>query len=223
MDALHALAREDRDFGADFLRQATMNPAAIAGILPFAVLTNDHPVDLVRALQPAVDPGQQPGRTHIGILIEALADRQAQIPERDMIRHLLTAYRAKVDRIEPDQLIQPPLGNVTSVLQVIVGTPWEIAEFKAQLAALFRQGLQHLLACLDDLDADTVAGDHGDLVLTHAGTPLPLAPIQRWAWKTFMSSALSSKPIPGLSGMATSPSSTGVESAKPPKGAKTRG
>ena len=41
------------------------------------------------------DARQDPGRPHVGVLVEALADRQAQAPERDVVGHVRRADRAE--------------------------------------------------------------------------------------------------------------------------------
>ena len=48
-DPLDAAAGEDRDLGRDFLGQAAMGAAALAGIFAFGVLPHDHPVQVARA------------------------------------------------------------------------------------------------------------------------------------------------------------------------------
>ncbi|MNC78967.1 hypothetical protein D3C75_1313160 [compost metagenome] len=81
MNALDAGTGEYRDFGGDLFRQATVYPTTVAGVLTFGVFPHHHPVNLIAVVQRAFHPRQYPGRTHVGVLVEALANRQAQTPE----------------------------------------------------------------------------------------------------------------------------------------------
>ena len=54
-----------------------------------------------------VTPATQPHRPQVDVLIEALPDRQDQLPDRDVIRHRRIADRAEVDRVELLQPIEP--------------------------------------------------------------------------------------------------------------------
>ena len=101
MMRVDAGAREHRDVGRDLLRQALMHAAADAGIFAFRILAHDHPVELGPAdvAQRAGDAGQDAGRPHIGVLVERLADREPQAPQRDVIGHVGRADRAEIDRV----------------------------------------------------------------------------------------------------------------------------
>ena len=48
----------------------------------------------------ALHARQHARRAHVGVLVEALADRQAQAPQRDVVGHLRAADRAEEDRVE---------------------------------------------------------------------------------------------------------------------------
>ena len=100
-DALDAGAGEHRDVGRDFLRQAAMDASADAGIFAFGVLAHDHPVEFRAAdmAQRARDPRQNASRPHVGVLVERLADREPQAPQRDVIGHVGRADRAEQDGV----------------------------------------------------------------------------------------------------------------------------
>ncbi|MCY1185122.1 hypothetical protein D9M73_258740 [compost metagenome] len=81
MNALYPGAGEDGHLGRDFFRQASVHPATVARVLALGVFPHHHPVDLLAIDQRAFDPGQYTRRAYVGVLVEALADRQAQAPE----------------------------------------------------------------------------------------------------------------------------------------------
>ena len=54
----------------------------------------------------ALDARQQARRADVGVLVEALADREAQAPERDVVGDVGRADGAEVDRIERPQLLE---------------------------------------------------------------------------------------------------------------------
>ena len=58
-------------------------------------------------------PGRIAGRPDIGVLVERLADRQAQAPKRDVVGHVGRADRAEIDRIERRNFSEPPGGIIT--------------------------------------------------------------------------------------------------------------
>ena len=49
----------------------------------------------------AVDAGQHARRPHVRVLVEALANRQPEAPQRDVIGHVGRADRAEENRVEP--------------------------------------------------------------------------------------------------------------------------
>ena len=101
-DAGDAGAGEDRGFGGDFLRVATMGAAAMAGIFALGIFAHDHPVDIAgrHFAQRRGEAGQHAGGADIGVLIEALADFQPQAPERQIIGQMRIAHRAEEDGVE---------------------------------------------------------------------------------------------------------------------------
>ena len=86
-----------------------MHAPAVAGVLALAVLAHDHPVEVARphVSQRRGDAGQNAGGVHVGILIEALADRQPQAPESEVVGDIGIADRAEIDRIGRAQPSEP--------------------------------------------------------------------------------------------------------------------
>ncbi len=80
-----------------------------------------------------------------------------------------------------------------------------------------------------EASASSVLGPGVNVVATARATmdrsasTIAVWPGRYTAFMTAQRSALRSKPMPGASGIATRPSTTGQSSAKPPKGAKTCG
>nr|GEU28650.1 HTH-type transcriptional regulator PtxR, putative [Tanacetum cinerariifolium] len=170
-DALHAHARHHRDVGGRFDRVALVHAAAHARIFAFRVFAHDHPVQVFRlaALQGAVDAGQDAGRAHVGILVEALADFQAQAPQGDMVRDVRVAGGAEQDGVLVAQGVQAVGGHHHAVLAVVVAAPVEVFELEAERVAAGGQRGQHLLAGRDHFLADAVAGYGCDVVAGRIG------------------------------------------------------
>ena len=133
-DAGDAGAGEDHHLGADLLRQAAMRAAALAGVLALGVLAHDHPVELLGrdVAQRAGDPGQDAGRADVGVLVERLADREPQAPERDVVGHVRGADRAEVDRVEAAQPVVAARRHHHAVPLVVVRAPVEVARRRAR-------------------------------------------------------------------------------------------
>ena len=91
-DSLHAVAREDRDFGGDLPGLSLVRSATLPGVLAFAVLADNHPVEVagLALAQRRLSPAEHSGRTHVGVLLQRLADGQTETPEGDVIRDICT-------------------------------------------------------------------------------------------------------------------------------------
>ena len=141
-----------------------MHPAAAAGIFAFGVFTHDNPVEIAGADIPQRrgDAGQDPGRPDVGVLVKALADRQAQAPQRDVIGNIGRADRTKVDRIEFLQRGETVGRHHHAVLAVIGGTPIEGFDVELHVAQARLQAFERLNTGGDDLGADPVGGNCRD-------------------------------------------------------------
>src|ERR1700686_2700886 len=109
---------------------AAVGATAVAGIFALTVLTHNHPIEitLFNPTQWAGDAAQNAGRTNVRILIEALADFEAQAPQSDMVRDIGHTHRTKVDGGEGSELLQSILGHHQSGLAIVVRSPGEILE-----------------------------------------------------------------------------------------------
>ncbi len=118
--------------------------------------------------QRAGDAGEDAGRPDIGVLVERLADRQAQPPKRDVIGDAWRADRAKEDRVEPAQPVGAVRRHHHPVLAVVVRAPVEALDSEREPAVAFGAGGEHLEPGLDHLRADAVPAQRRDFVCAHA-------------------------------------------------------
>src|SRR3546814_20258405 len=102
-----------------------------------------------------------------GVLVEALSDRQPQLPEGDLIGNLGNADGAEVDGIEAAKRGDAVLGHHAPAATIAVGAPVEVLRLEGEAAIEAGNDIQHLEARGDDLGADTVAWDSGDPMLAH--------------------------------------------------------
>ena len=168
-DPVHAAAGEDAGLDHHLLVGAFEAAAADRGILALVVLADDDEVDLSRHAvgERRPDPRHQPDGADVGVLLEAAAQPDQEVPERDMVRHQRRqAHGPEEDGLVLPDLLQPVLGHHPAVLNVVVAAPGELVplELEAELAA---RRLQHADAFRHHLFADAVAGDDRDLVLGH--------------------------------------------------------
>ena len=116
-----------------------MRAAAGAGVLALGVLADRSTQSIVALPLPRAGsstPGSTRVGPHVGVLVEALADRQAQAPERDVVGHVGRADRAEEDGVEGLQLLEAALGDVGAVLQVAVRAPVEVLDLEREAAVL---------------------------------------------------------------------------------------
>ena len=111
-----------------------MHTPAAARVFAFGVFTDDDPVDFFAAGERAGNAGQHARRPHVGVLIEALADRQPQAPQRDMVGHVGRADRAKEYCVEGFQMIEAAVRNVIAVFLVISAAPRKLFDLEFEAA-----------------------------------------------------------------------------------------
>src|SRR3546814_12541047 len=73
-------------------------------------------------------------RAQVGVLVEALADRQPQLPEGDVIGNLGIADGAEVDGIEAAQRGDAVLGHHAPAATIAVGAPVEVLRLEGEAA-----------------------------------------------------------------------------------------
>lgn len=167
VNALDTRAREDRCLRGQLLGQSAVDAPAAAGILAFGVFADDHPVDLLAVPQRTGHTRKHARGSHVRILIETLADRQPQTPQRNMVRHVRRTYSPEENRIERLEFLEAPLGYVMPVLPVIRAAPREVFDLDPVTAIMRGEPLEHLHTGSDDFDADAVSRDRRDFVRAH--------------------------------------------------------
>ena len=104
---------------------------------------------------------------HVRILVEALADRQAQPPQRHVVGHFPASHRAEQDRVEFLQPLEAARRDVVPVLRVEVRAPRETLHLEAEPAVGGGERLEHVETRGDHLGTDSIAADGGQLVDAH--------------------------------------------------------
>ncbi len=172
-DPLDAGARHHRHVGGGLDRMPLVHAAAHARVFPFRVLAHDHPVQVLRAaaLERRIDAGQDARRAHVRVLVEALADLQAQAPQRDVIGNLRIAGRAEQDGVLAAQGVQPVRRHHRAVLAVVVTAPVEVLEFEAKARARGGERFHDFTPGRHDLLANAIAGNGRDTVCLHLLSP----------------------------------------------------
>lgn len=81
------MPREDRYLRRDFPRLTRVRAPALPGVLAFAVLADDHPVQVavVAFAEGGLRASEDAGGPDVGVLLERLADGEAEAPEGDVV------------------------------------------------------------------------------------------------------------------------------------------
>ena len=168
-DALDAGTGHDRNIHRRLDRMALVHPATDAGVLALGVLPHDDPVEVLApaVAQGALDTRQDARRTDVRVLVEALADLQAQAPQGDVIGDRRVAGGAEEDRVVRPQRLQAVGGHHRAVCPVMVAAPVEGPELEAKCRAGGGQRLEHFAPGRNDLLADAVSRDQGDALGLH--------------------------------------------------------
>ncbi len=107
-----------------------MRAATLPGIFALGILPDNHPIHILRdnVAQWALDARQQIDRTNIRVLIEALADRQPQAPERDVIRYVHGADGTKQNGVEPLERLDAVVRHQRAFALVSFRSPIKVRE-----------------------------------------------------------------------------------------------
>jgi hypothetical protein len=171
VDARYAGPRENRNLGRDFLRQAAVCTAAASRIFAFGILANDHPVDVLSVSQRTGDSRQHARGANVRVLIETLADRQPQSPQRHVIGNVGRPHRTEENCVEAFQLFETTFRNVVPVRFVVLAAPREMLDVEAKGFIAAGEYFEHLKARCDDFDSDPIPRDRGDSVRAHVAAP----------------------------------------------------
>ena len=165
-----------RDVRRHLQRRALVGAPADTRVLAFRVFANDHPIEFrpLHVPQRRRDSRQNTCRPHVGVLIERLADCEAQTPKRDVIGDLGMARRSEQDRVVAADQVAAVLRHHAAVLLIVLAAPVEGLDVKTEAADALGEGMQNVDTCGDDLGSDAVSGDCRNLIGLHA-VSLPLA------------------------------------------------
>src|SRR5690554_5821368 len=144
-----------------------MAAPALPGIFALAVLAHDDAVESAPTQGP-LDAGQQAGGADVGVLIEGLADVEAQAPEGHVVGDIRVAHGTEIDGVEGAQRLQAVFGHHPPRGAVEVRAPVEGFAFEGETTLARRHRLQNLDSRRNHLLADSVARDHGDTIVRHA-------------------------------------------------------
>ncbi len=168
-DAVDPLAREHGFLEHDLALGPLEHPPADRRILALGVLADDDEIDVagLAVRERARDPGHQPARPQVHVLVEAAAELDQRSPQRDVVRDdRRPAHRAVEDRVVRRQRLEPVLRHHPPVLRVVVAVPVELAPFDRD-RELARRGLERAQSFGDDFLADAVARHDGDAMRGH--------------------------------------------------------
>jgi hypothetical protein len=82
-DTRHACAGVNGNFRSDFVGLTAMRAAALPGVFSLGIFAHDHPIEIFgrNCPQGTFNAGENPGRTHVGVLVEGLAKWRAAAPK----------------------------------------------------------------------------------------------------------------------------------------------
>lgn len=89
-DALNAMSCEDRYFSGGFPGPPNMRAATVTSILALGILPDDDPIQLAGLAigKRRLCPTEYFCGTHVGVLLERLANRKAKTPKRNVIWYI---------------------------------------------------------------------------------------------------------------------------------------
>ena len=84
------MSREDADFGRYLPRLAYVRTAALTGVFALGVFADDNPVKGARLsiAERGGNAAEDFGRADVGVLLERLANGEAEAPKGDVVRNV---------------------------------------------------------------------------------------------------------------------------------------
>ena len=160
-DPLDAESGVDADLGRDLVRGADAQRAAVADVGPLGALADDDEVEpLARHVlgERAGDAGEELGRAQVDVVVERKAKGEQHAPLEDAGGDARVADGAEEDAVVAAQLLDDGVG------QGLAGAvPAGRAEVVLGGAEVDAGGAEDLQALRDNLGADAVAADDGDV------------------------------------------------------------
>jgi hypothetical protein len=155
--AADAHAREDARLQPDLELEPAVRPPADARVLALGVLAHEQHVDGGRARERRGHAVEQARWPEVRPQVEALAQRQQQTPERDVVGDGGVAHRAEEDGVVRADDVERVGRHHRPVGAVVVAAPGELIPLDAE-----SERVHDLPRLGDDFRAGTVAADHGD-------------------------------------------------------------
>ena len=176
-DAIHAAACEDRFLQHRFALRSLKQAATHGRILALGVFTHDHHVDVAHLAirQRTGHAGHEADWAQVNVLVELAPELEQRAPQRDVVGHLLRpAHRAKEDRIEGLELLEPIVRHHLAVCQVVVTVrPVKGLQFDANFEPAGRS-LQRPQPFGHDFLTDAIPGNHCNPMRFHESLPLTM-------------------------------------------------
>ena len=161
-DPLHAVRRVDADLGRDLVRAALADDPAVADVRALGALAHDDEVDLAIGARPCRqrrrDPGVEPGRPQVHVVVEGEPQPEQQPAFEHPARHARVADRAEQDGVVPAQLVEHAVGQRLAGRVPAPGTEVVVRRLELDVVRV-GDGVEHPDGLGDDLGADAVAGD----------------------------------------------------------------
>ena len=140
------------------MRSADADGTTGAGVRPLGALANHDEVDVRVAGQRAVDAGEQPRRPQVHVVIQGEPHGQQQATLEHAAGHRWIADGAQQDCVVRLELVDHALGQGLPGLVVALGTHVVLGALDTR-----PHDIEDLQCLADDLGADAVTGDDGEL------------------------------------------------------------
>ena len=128
-DALRSLAGENALLHDRLVRLPFVAPLALAAVFAFAVLPYANEIHAL-VLKRRGQARKHFDRTNVDVLIELDADREKQLPQRDVVRHSREADGAKQDGVAVGKNRKPVVRHHLPMLQIVFAAPRKLVVFK---------------------------------------------------------------------------------------------
>lgn len=112
------------------MRRIFVTRSSLSGILPFAVLSDNYPIQItsLHVGHGALGALENMRWAHIDVLVHHFTDRENQVPEGNVVGHVGPANGTEVDGIVFSELVCPVRWHVPPALKVGFGGPVKVGE-----------------------------------------------------------------------------------------------
>src|SRR6478609_1192839 len=151
---LHTECRVDADLCGDLVRSTDADRSPGSGVRPLGALADYHEVDVGITRERTVDPGVQPRRTQIDVVVQREPDAQQQATFQHAAGHRRITDGTEQDRVVTAQLVDHGVGQ--HLAGRVVATRTKVI---ARLVDAGHDRVEHLECLTDHFGSDTVAGN----------------------------------------------------------------